>query len=430
MIIEDIRTEPVDGKPRLTARVVWEDSDRPPIDIYFGTESAFADALAVLPDPFLAATLTPAMWAGEKRIRVDGEVCPELMDNLAVVRSLFQHWFNVGHGAAAIEARPRPRPHQESTERRAACFLSGGLDSLAAFRANRLNFPREHPESLKDGIIVFGLEVENERSFSMVLDTLTEFAQEAECRLVPVFTNVRMLNPDWRFWYNAHMGPALCAVAHAFQRRFSSVTVGSDYDVAHLVPHGSHPLVEPNFSSYSLRVHYHGLTLSRLGKARLIADWPAALRHLRVCNVSEGYQRGSLNCGRCEKCIRTMLELMAVGVFDKAPVFQQREISPRMIERLYMPGAIRPYYEELIGPLAAAGRPDLDDAIQQRLTRSRWTRLTEHLRTFDREFLNGSLVSLKRAVRRQAFQKGIDHNPATAVGSRCKLPSAPARRRF
>jgi hypothetical protein len=139
--------------------------------------------------------------------------------------------------------------------------------------------------------------------------------------------------------------------------------------------------------------------MSRLEKAGLVGGWPAALQNLRVCNKPEAYQPGRLNCGQCEKCVRTMLELMASKAFDQAPVFLNRTVTPAMIHGLYMPPAVEPYYEELIEPLARIGRHDLSDAIGLALARVRGeTGLTGAIRRFDRAHLNGSIVSLKRAL--------------------------------
>ena len=89
--------------------MIWEDSARAACDVYFETESQFADALSAEPDAFLAACLTPALWAGERRVLVEGEVCPELLENLETVRRVFQHWFGLDERAATLEARPRSR---------------------------------------------------------------------------------------------------------------------------------------------------------------------------------------------------------------------------------------------------------------------------------------------------------------------------------
>ena len=310
-----------------------------------------------------------------------------------------RYWFGLDERAATLEARPRSRDGREGASRNAALFFSGGLDSLAALRANRLQFPERHPGSLKDGIIVYGLEVEDEEPFRLVLQALNELAAAAQVALIPVSSNLRALNPDWTFWRLAYVGPALCAVAHALSGRLSRVTIGLDRDLPNLTPHGSHPLVEPNFSSLALTIRCHGLTMSRLEKARLVAGWPPALRNLRVCNKPHLYEAGRLNCGECEKCIRTKLELLVAGVLPQATVFRVMDVTPGSIDALSLLAKVHFFYEELIAPLASVGRPDLAGAIRRALARNRKeTGLAGRLRRFDRERLNGGLGSLKRAV--------------------------------
>ena len=55
-----------------------------------------------------------------------------------------------------------------------------------------------------------------------------------------------------------------------------------------------------------------------------------ALGWLRVCyrNPDQAY-----NCGRCEKCVRTMLSLHALGALEQAPTFAN-DIDPRTVRRL------------------------------------------------------------------------------------------------
>jgi hypothetical protein len=81
-------------------------------------------------------------------------------------------------------------------------------------------------------------------------------------------------------------------------------------------------------------------------------------------------------------------------------------MTAETISSVYMPVAAQPYYEELVGPLAEAGREELAAAIQQKLARVRGTGISGRLRRFDRDYLNGSLRTLKRAVLPQAPRAG------------------------
>ncbi len=400
MRIENIRLEGNADRPRLAATFHWEDSERPAQDVFFECGPDHADALACCPEPFLAAGLTPGLWAGERRIKVQDPVCPEMLCNLQVVAGFFRHWFRLPATAGVIEAQARSRPLELPAARTSALFFSGGLDSLAALRTNRLTYPPHHPGWLRDGILVFGLEVEDEGRFAWVLESTAELAREAGVNLIPVSTNIRVLNPDWVFWWNGYMGPALCAIAHALSRRLASVVIASDYEVPQLRPHGSHPVIEPNFSSHEFRVRYDGVTISRLEKARLVARWEPALRHLRVCNKPDLYQRGQLNCGTCEKCIRTMLELLVAGVLDRTVAFAQRDLSAELVlGRCRVTSGIYPYYQELVAPLKEAGRHDLAGAVELLIARARGeTGWKGRLRRYDRLRLNGSLRTLKQAL--------------------------------
>jgi hypothetical protein len=173
---------------------------------------------------------------------LDGEVNPELQDGLNTIMSLFEHWYGLTRNAIRIEAKissTRPTPR---TAERAGSFFTGGIDSLATLRANRLTFPASHPGSIKDGIIVYGLEVDRLEAFDHVLNCLAKVAEDANVTLIPIYTNIRYLHDDWTFWYDAYMGAALAAVAHAFGKRLTNVSITSDYDIPNLRPHVRIPL--------------------------------------------------------------------------------------------------------------------------------------------------------------------------------------------
>jgi hypothetical protein len=330
-----------------------------------------------------------------------------MLENLEAARLFFRSWFNLPNNAI-IEAKARSQTAEARDAKNAAFFFSGGIDSLSSLRANRLLFPMTHPGAIKDGIVIFGLEVEDKTAFGYVVESLVNIARDAGITLFPVSTNVRVLNNDWGFWYNAYMGPALCAVAQAFGKRFASATIASDYDVPHLKPHGSHALVEPNFSSHELEIRYDGITRTRLEKTKLVADWPTALKNLRVCNKPEHYQAGRLNCGRCEKCIRTMLALIALGALDKTPAFPEHDLSPALVEeKVWITANILPFYEELVPALSARGRKDLAAAVQKLcLTYHGEIGWRARLRRFDREHLDGRLLLLKRVIKPKTAANG------------------------
>jgi hypothetical protein len=366
--------------------------------VYFETDEAFAEGLSCNPHAFLVGCVIPAMHYGEERVFIDAEICPELRDGLITAMSLLRHWcYDPGRPLVRIEAGTRSDLPTPRTPERAGFFFSGGIDSFATLRANRLNFPLEHPWSIKDGLLVYGLELDAPEAFGHVVHSLSEVAREAGITLVPVYTNLYLnyrqedARDGFDFWTDEFEAAAFSAIAHALSRRLSVVSLASSFDIPHLHPHGSHPLLDPNYSSSDLRIRHDGVALSRFAKTKLVAGWDVALRHLRVCNLYKRYQADRLNCGRCEKCIRTMLALLALGVLDQTRAFPTQDVLEGQVCSVNRTTA--PFYEELLGPLGERGRHDLVRAIEHRLAEyhGRGPGLRTKVKRFGRKYLNGSL---------------------------------------
>ena len=82
MRIEQLQSSSANNRARVSAQVIWEDSAQAPLEVFFETESRFADSLCSDLNAFWVASLVPALWAGEKRIQVAGKICPQLLENL------------------------------------------------------------------------------------------------------------------------------------------------------------------------------------------------------------------------------------------------------------------------------------------------------------------------------------------------------------
>ncbi|MFZ0610953.1 MAG: hypothetical protein WAM73_01800 [Desulfobacterales bacterium] len=53
MIIDDLKSGTENGRKRVSAKVAWEDSDRPQQEIFIETDPEFADGLSANPHAFL-----------------------------------------------------------------------------------------------------------------------------------------------------------------------------------------------------------------------------------------------------------------------------------------------------------------------------------------------------------------------------------------
>ena len=372
MRISNVTFSSQEKQARVMATVQWEDCDRPDHDIFIETEEAFAQDLSLNPHAFLVGCIIPALHFGERRIFLDAEICPNLREGLDTVMGLMKEWTQGEYQPLNIEAKTRSVANDLNHPRGAGLFMSGGMDSLAALRINKKTYPKQHPGSVKDCLLVHGFDIGGvvERGmkyhvFDRAQTALLAIAKDADVTLIPVYTNIRHLCDERDLWLDRFFGAVLAAVAHAFTSRLDLVYIASSYDIPNLTPCGSHPILDPAYSSYDLRIIHRDLALSRLEKLRVVADWDVAFQHFRVClaNVPD-----RLNCGKCEKCIRTMTALVAIGALDKTEAFIENDVTPEQLAQFDITIRHREsFYRELLSPLKKQGRDDLVHTIKKML---------------------------------------------------------------
>ncbi len=403
MKIFDLRTETRGSWTGRVASLTWEDSDRPDRDLCFLTKGELSADLSRSGNPFLAGAFPAALKHGEDRIFVDGPCCPWLCDGLETVIKYFDHWFYGNDRSLRIETSGHAAPERE--QRRTGAFVSGGLDSSFALWDNARRFPSGHGGRIRDAIVLKGFEiqVDGEASlpvFDRALDALAPVAAELDLELIPLITNLRQLEPDGDFWGEQFQGPILAAAAHALAPRLTDVIVAASTDVANLRPYGTHPALDPKLGSHSLAIHHLGERYTRLEKIKAMADWPTALDRLRVCARAPA---GRLNCGRCEKCVRVMLELLVVGKLDGCPAFEHRDVTPHMLDGLLIDGDVMMFFADLVPDLRAIGRSDLARAIMGHAIRDMPRRFQEYsetiLKDLDHTFNQGRLRTWVRRLR-------------------------------
>jgi len=410
MRISDLRLERSHSGARASARVSWEDAPREPLELFFETDARGREDLSPDPEAFLTACALPAIRSGERRILLEDAVCPRLAEGLATAAALLKGWYGGPRDPIPIEAAGgfrAPTPRQPA---RSGLFFTGGIDSSHLLSANRRQYPRDspsaHPHAFADGLLVHGnLKAESEdspwsvRSFAAV----GEAAEAAGLTLLPVRTNLWELLPDLPFVSRESLSSGLAATAHLFRRRWTRVSIATGLDVASEVPRGTHPMLDPLYGSSAVDIRHDPIRLTRLERLAELAAAPLGVARLVVCLAYPGPPR--LNCGECEKCVRTMTQLLAIGRLEDARSFPHRDVPPERIRSVPIGPVEAQYYVEALPGLAQHGRGDLVAAIEAKLRETarleRWSAeagLTGRLRRIDRRFLGGRLLALRRRL--------------------------------
>ena len=357
---------------QANALVQFEDCDKGEKQIFIKTKKKYVNDFWANPHAFLVGCLLPAIHLKEKRIYLDEEICPLLKESLNIAMKILQHWTKGQYKPLKIEARTsavvKPLQHLKT-----GMFMSGGMDSLAALRLNRLNYPESHPGFVTTCFFMHGFDIGGvvERGmkyhvFERAKNAILKITNDAKVELIPVYTNIRHLCDERSLWLDSFFGAVLASIAHTFSNRLNMVFLGSSYDIPNLHPCGSHPLLDPEYSSYNMRIRHRDYELSRMEKIKIVSKWDVAFQNFRVClaNVPD-----RLNCGKCEKCVRTMTELTALGLLHKTKAFVEDEINAEHISKFDITIRVRPpFYKPMVPLLKKQGRDDLAFAIEKQLT--------------------------------------------------------------
>jgi hypothetical protein len=289
--ISNARLEANEQGQRLTATIEGE-------ELWF---QVYGDAkMALRGEPFFGVALLRAMSRGED-IELDpaAPVTAEFLRNVDAVQRAFRQW-NPGFTHVKVKAVVAEMPPLNDG---VLCSFSAGVDSFHSFLENRDEIT--HLLTIGGYDYVTGPKTD----FDAVLSKMRPLAAEFGKTLVAVDTNSRAVCDALRVQWAYAQGAILCTLAVGLG--FQKYIIPATHSYRELKPWGTHPLIDPLWTTKRTRVVHHGLDSYRTEKTEFIAKHPEALKHLQVCWHSQVD-----NCGECSKCVRTAMVLKMLGVED------------------------------------------------------------------------------------------------------------------
>jgi hypothetical protein len=382
MLIRNIQEMHENGQYRVQADVTLE--SRPLQEtLFISVPAAQAGWIRPHPNAFMVGTAMAAMWNGESRMEIDGGVDPQLRARLTMAMRLMKHWQHSPLRPPEILAPSAVRPLADTTHSTTALFLSGGVDSLASLYWNASQYREGDPRRVGVAFFAHGLDVGDPNKpdrldvWNLGIQKLSVLCQELGVELVTVKVNLRNLAMNWRFYAKWQFASLLAAIAHTASSRIHRCIITPDNVLEYTMhPHGSHPWLNTYFGADFLEFITGDMEqFSRLERVRILSAHPGVMNALRVCWDSAAIPEGYLNCGRCAKCVRTMLEFMVCDQLVQTTAFPHKDVTPRMMRATHIRSHVElEYFLELIEPLEAIGRQDLATIIKRKL----WLFQTEH----------------------------------------------------
>jgi hypothetical protein len=320
MKLVDVRVEPAGYRILLTGHI-----EGAGVHPYLAFPSECEAFIAGTADAFVPALLVPCLERGEP-LEIVPPVAAQLVKRVPRIMDVLLALFPTFH---RINVKLHARQGTEApTGRIVASLFSGGVDS---FYTLLKGFEPDADPSMRVTHLLFmrGLEqpLDQSTGADATLAVIEEVARATSVGVLWGETNLRLLfGLNYELYYHAS---ALIGSALALSKGVRRLLVPSTFSYGQLVPWGSHPILDELWSTEALDVVHDGAEARRVDKiANLVTRHPDVLQRLRVCLKN---QAGPLNCGRCQKCARTMMALEVLGALANAPTFPA--ISRRTLAR-------------------------------------------------------------------------------------------------
>jgi len=324
---------------RLVAHVKNEGENKE-IDLYYSVEPEFAQYLChEQADAFVLPMLLRAA-VSHQSIEIDAPLSEKLYHNLkhGVLYAMYKMDVaqnpqeNASSTCPSISCKGTSNRNYGGTAVGTGCSL--GVDSFSVIK--KYLFDNKDIPSYKIthftcfNVGAFGwYDTEGRRaSFQNEVKELKNFSKKFGIPLLSVDTNMLEMFPERNFnWSHSYLNMG-CVLA--LQKLWGKYLYASGYSVDNLrfnlLDSALYePYLLPHLSTESTELVSADLEKSRSEKIRFIMDDPIVKQNINVCLKSQSVNDGKMedkseghrNCGHCEKCLRTMLQLDIFGRLEE-----------------------------------------------------------------------------------------------------------------
>ena len=278
--------------------------------------------------PFIMNVI-PMVWVSDQKWVID-IMDADLYYSLEKIKKVFKFFYPSLNWDGQLVPRVLVKNKCVHNNYDCAALFSGGLDAVCTSMRNY------GKKQLLITICGSDVQVNNENMWQSVKDRCIEFGQNYCHDNVFIRSNFAILSnpnlakvtPEIKNWWGntlQSLGYTSLTMPLLFLKQCNQLFIGSTRTHEFPYPYGTHPLIDNAISCAGITVIHDGAELDRLEKIKVIdtvcnknnIDLPP----LRVC---WGHDKNGGNCCECEKCLRTIHEILAAGYephlfgFDKS----------------------------------------------------------------------------------------------------------------
>jgi hypothetical protein len=386
VLVDDIRLEARDEQWELSGRVTMDRIDTHDLRIWFRFPGEYSTG-EVDASPFVPGLLATSMWWNENLI-IDGPVSARLLGAAPVAMRRYRDFYP-SLTVVPLSASPRKLAGKPTAT---ACFFTRGVDSWYSALTNVESVSGSRPR-LTHLLHVPGIDWKlTAPTHARVLAATRAAAAGIGCELVLVETNLRAFIERFQPWDVTH-GGALAGIGLVLGARFSHLLIASTFPLYRVLPWGSHPTLDPLWSTEQTEIVHDAADVSRVDKQCFLVDHPHAFSNLKVCYEADTES----NCGVCEKCMLTMVGLRVAGVREHLAAFavplQARRLATHVVSAENR-GWVRELVDRLVEPEDRVYRLALEGVLVRCYVTSILTRLGGIVRSAAR---SPSALSVRRS---------------------------------
>ncbi len=316
-------------------------------ELWFESESFSVDVDGA--EAVLGVSLLPAMAQGRTLDLSMLPAIPEsLFASLPEIQSAWTQWNLMLQRIEVVAQTTAGRPTDRANP--VTCF-SGGVDATHAVLAGGEAKERllyidgfDHPPS--------------PGSRPAIPERVARLAAKLDRELAVVRTNWITWRRQLKLSGGLTHGGALVACGYLLGG--GQLTIPSSSTWAWLYPWGTHPLLDPLWSTPRTTIRHFGSEWTRCDKIEEIARDPSVLAEVLVCHGSPDG-----NCGVCAKCLRTRAALVLLGTdLAVAPDAQHIDVLAAYTRRL-AEGSESSYLGEFLQLARRAGNARVSAQMQR-----------------------------------------------------------------
>ena len=329
-------------------------------------------------DPFLMVTLPMAMEEG-RDLQIHGAVSRSLLANLIEFRDYWCNLAPLRYQRIEFSATTIREDGQLVRLPGAVALFSGGVDAAFTYWRHTRKLAGTATQEIKQGIFVDGFDRASflrRDSFLRAYERTRKILAAEPVPLISVRTNYRQVEAEPFASNHLHMIASSAAFLGSCLHLFKGVagtglyaSTFSYHEQDNLWRCGTNPVSDRFLSSAGSQIIHDGAAISRIEKTAVLAGWPAFLENARVCGKPRD---DGMNCGQCEKCLRTILAALVVsGKIPAAFPVVPTDIAGLVAKTKVNP-SVRPHWQEMV---AWARAHDIDNqwvALIETKTKKPW----------------------------------------------------------